>query len=103
MIRNNFPDVIYKTRREKFDAAMDEIVELHEKGQPVLVGTISIDVSESFSKKLKKRGIKHSVLNAKNHEKEAEIITMAGHNGGSERGGYDFNKHGRPRNRHCIG
>ncbi|MEA1948090.1 MAG: preprotein translocase subunit SecA [Thermodesulfobacteriota bacterium] len=81
MIRKNFPDVIYKTRREKFDAAMDEIVELHEKGQPVLVGTISIDVSESFSKKLKKRGIKHSVLNAKNHEKEAEIITMAGQRG----------------------
>ena len=78
MIRNDFSDVIYKTRREKFDAAMDEIVELHKKGQPVLVGTISIDVSESFSKKLKKRGIKHSVLNAKNHEKEAEIIAMAG-------------------------
>ncbi|MBW2574020.1 MAG: preprotein translocase subunit SecA [Deltaproteobacteria bacterium] len=81
MIRNNFPDVIYKTRREKFDAAMDEIVELHERGQPVLVGTISIDVSESFSKKLKQRGIKHSVLNAKNHEKEAEIISMAGQRG----------------------
>jgi preprotein translocase subunit SecA len=81
MIRKDFPDVIYKTRREKFDAAMDEIIELHEKGQPVLVGTISIDVSESFSKKLKKRGIKHSVLNAKNHEKEAEIIAMAGQKG----------------------
>ena len=81
MIRKNFPDVIYKTRREKFDAAMDEIVELHKKGQPVLVGTISIDVSESFSKKLKKRGIKHSVLNAKNHEREAEIIAMAGQRG----------------------
>ncbi|UCD91424.1 MAG: SEC-C domain-containing protein [Desulfobacterales bacterium] len=81
MIRNDNPDVIYKTRREKFDAAMDEIVELHKKGQPVLVGTISIDVSENFSKKLKKRGIKHSVLNAKNHEKEAEIIAMAGQKG----------------------
>jgi len=81
MIRNNFPDVIYKTRKEKFDAAMDEIVELNKKGQPVLVGTISIDVSESFSKKLKKRGIKHSVLNAKNHEREAEIIAMAGQKG----------------------
>ena len=78
MIRTDFPDVIYKTRREKFDAAMDEIVQLHKKGQPVLVGTISIDISESFSNKLKKRGIKHSVLNAKNHEKEAEIIAMAG-------------------------
>ena len=78
MIRHDFPDVIYKTRREKFEAALDEIEALHEKGQPVLVGTISIDVSESLSKKLKKRGIKHSVLNAKNHEGEAEIIAMAG-------------------------
>jgi preprotein translocase subunit SecA len=81
MIRQEFPDVIYKTRKEKFDAALDEIEELHERGQPVLVGTISIDVSEALSKKLKKRGIKHSVLNAKNHEKEAEIIAMAGQPG----------------------
>jgi preprotein translocase subunit SecA len=78
MIRIDNSDVIYKTRREKFDAAINEIVELNKKGQPVLVGTISIDVSESFSKKLKKRGIKHSVLNAKIHEKEAEIISLAG-------------------------
>jgi preprotein translocase subunit SecA len=78
MIRNDNSDVIYKTRREKYDAALEEIIELHKKGQPVLVGTISIDVSESFSQKLKKRGIQHSVLNAKNHEKEAEIIAMAG-------------------------
>ncbi len=81
MIRHDFPDVIYKTRREKFEAALDEIEELHQKGQPVLVGTISIDVSEDLSKKLKKRGIPHSVLNAKNHEKEAEIIAMAGQKG----------------------
>jgi len=81
MIRSDNPDVIYKTKTEKYEAAMDEIVELHRKGQPVLVGTISIDVSESFSKKLKKRGIKHSVLNAKNHGKEAEIIAMAGQKG----------------------
>ena len=78
MIRIDNPDVIYKTRREKFDAVIDEIVELHKKGQPALVGTISIDVSENFSKKLRKRGIKHSVLNAKNHEGEAEIIALAG-------------------------
>jgi preprotein translocase subunit SecA len=78
MVRTDFPDVIYKTRREKFEAALDEIEELHAAGQPVLVGTISIDVSEALSKKLKKRGIKHSVLNAKNHEGEAEIIAMAG-------------------------
>ncbi len=78
MIRKDFPDVIYKTRQDKFEAVLDEIEELHAKGQPVLVGTISIDVSESLSQKLKKRGIKHSVLNAKNHEKEAEIVAMAG-------------------------
>ena len=81
MIRTDNPDVIYKTRREKFDAVIDEIVELHKKGQPALVGTISIDVSENFSKKLKKRSIKHSVLNAKNHEGEAEIIALAGQRG----------------------
>ena len=81
MIRIDNPDVIYKTRKEKYDAAINEIVELHKKGQPVLVGTISIDVSESFSRKLKKRGIQHSVLNAKNHEKEAEIIALAGQKG----------------------
>jgi preprotein translocase subunit SecA len=81
MVRHDFPDVIYKTRREKFEAALDEIEELHQTGQPVLVGTISIDVSEALSKKLKKRGIQHSVLNAKNHEGEAEIISMAGQKG----------------------
>ena len=82
MIRDDFPDSIYKTRREKFNAVMDEIEQLNQKGQPVLVGTISIDVSEDLSKNLKKRGIKHTVLNAKNHEKEAEIIAMAGQKGG---------------------
>jgi preprotein translocase subunit SecA len=81
MIRIDFPDVIYKTRREKFDAAIQEIRELHKKGQPVLVGTVSIDISEQLSKTLKKRGIPHEVLNAKNHEKEAEIISMAGQKG----------------------
>ncbi len=81
MIRTDYPDVIYKTRREKFEAVMNEITELHAKGQPVLVGTISVDVSENLAKKLKKRGIPLSVLNAKNHEKEAEIITMAGQKG----------------------
>ena len=81
MIRTDYPDMIYKTKKEKYEAALDEIEKLHKKGQPVLVGTVSIDVSEGLSKKLKKRGIKHSVLNAKNHEKEAEIITMAGQKG----------------------
>ncbi len=81
MIREDYPDVIYKTKKEKYEAALDEIAELNKKGQPVLVGTVSIDVSEGLSTKLKKRGIKHTVLNAKNHEKEAEIIAMAGQKG----------------------
>ena len=81
MIRTDFPDVIYQTRREKFEAALDEIVRLHKRGQPVLVGTVNIDVSEDFSRKLKKRGVRHNVLNAKNHEGEAEIIANAGQKG----------------------
>lgn len=78
MIRDDFPDVIYRTRREKFEAVLDEIVELHKTGQPVLVGTVNIDVSEDVSRKLKKRGVTHNVLNAKNHAGEAEIIANAG-------------------------
>ena len=78
MIRNDYPDMIYKTERGKFEAAIKEIEELHRKGQPVLVGTISIEKSELLSSLLKKKGIKHSVLNAKYHEKEAEIIAQAG-------------------------
>jgi preprotein translocase subunit SecA len=81
MIREDYPDSIYKTKREKYEAVLNEISGLNKKGQPVLVGTVSIDVSESLSDKLKKRGIKHTVLNAKNHEKEAEIIAMAGQKG----------------------
>ncbi|MBC2714253.1 MAG: preprotein translocase subunit SecA [Desulfobacteraceae bacterium] len=81
MIRNDFPDVIYRTRREKFEAVLDEIVELHKAGQPVLVGTVNIDVSEDVSRKLKKRGVRHNVLNAKNHAGEAEIIANAGQKG----------------------
>jgi preprotein translocase subunit SecA len=81
MIRTDFPDVIYKTRREKFNAVIEEITELHRKGQPVLVGTVSIDVSEMVAEQLKKRGIPHTILNAKNHEREAEIIAMAGQRG----------------------
>lgn len=78
MIRNDFPDVIYKSEREKYNAAAEEIKELYEKGQPVLVGTISIEKSEQLSKMLKKTGVPHSVLNAKHHQKEAEIIAQAG-------------------------
>jgi preprotein translocase subunit SecA len=76
--RVNHPDVVYKTGREKFDAVSNEIVECHEKGQPVLVGTVSIEKSEQLSKLLKRRGITHQVLNAKYHEREAEIIAQAG-------------------------
>ena len=78
MARVNFPDVIYKTEREKFKAAVEEIKELYQKGQPVLVGTISIERSEMLSKMLKRAGVPHSVLNAKHHQKEAEIIANAG-------------------------
>jgi preprotein translocase subunit SecA len=81
MIRKDFPDVIYKTEREKFNAVSKEINDLHKKGQPVLVGTISIEKSEMLSKMLSQAGIKHQVLNAKNHEREAEIIAQAGQNG----------------------
>ncbi|MBF0209749.1 MAG: preprotein translocase subunit SecA [Desulfamplus sp.] len=81
MIRKDFPDVIYKTKKEKYEAAIKEIIELHKKGQPVLVGTISIDVSEDLSRQLEKRGVKHTVLNAKHHKAEAEIVAAAGQKG----------------------
>ncbi len=81
MIRDDFPDVIYKTENAKFNAVVREIEELHEKGQPILVGTISIEKSEILSHFLKKKGIPHSVLNAKYHEREAEIIAQAGRSG----------------------
>ena len=71
-------DVVYKTEAGKLRAVVNQIAECHEKGQPVLVGTVSIEKSEQLSDMLKKRGIKHSVLNAKNHEKEAEIVAQAG-------------------------
>ncbi len=71
-------DVVYKTENAKFNAVIDQIVQCHEKGQPVLVGTISIEKSELLSKMLGRRGVKHEVLNAKFHEKEAEIIAQAG-------------------------
>ena len=78
LIRTNYPDVIYKTEDEKFRAVVREIKELYESGHPVLVGTISIEKSERLSQLLKKQGIPHNVLNAKHHEREAEIIAQAG-------------------------
>jgi preprotein translocase subunit SecA len=81
MIRTDYPDVIYKTEAEKFQAAVEEIKDCHQRGQPVLVGTTSIEKSERLSRALKREGIKHEVLNAKHHEKEAEIVAQAGQSG----------------------
>ncbi|RME34969.1 MAG: preprotein translocase subunit SecA, partial [Deltaproteobacteria bacterium] len=81
MIRIDQSDVIYKTEKEKFAAVIEDIVARHDKGQPVLVGTISIENSERLSELLKKRGIPHNVLNAKHHEKEAFIVAQAGRKG----------------------
>ncbi len=78
LIRTNYPDRVYKTEKEKFDAVVGEIEELYKAGRPVLVGTISIDKSERLSEMLKRRGINHQVLNAKYHEMEAHIVAQAG-------------------------
>ena len=78
LIRYGYTDVIYRTEREKFKAVIQEIVEVHKIGRPILVGTVSIDKSETLSRLLKKENIGHNVLNAKNHEREAEIIAQAG-------------------------
>jgi len=81
MIRIDYPDCIYRTEREKFRAAAREIKELNLTGRPVLVGTVSIDKSEKLSEMLKREGVPHQVLNAKHHEKEAEIVSKAGQHG----------------------
>lgn len=81
MIRQDLPDVVYKTEAAKFKAVVDEICRRHAKGQPVLVGTVSIEKSEMLSEMLKRKGIPHRVLNAKYHEQEAEIIKEAGQKG----------------------
>ncbi len=78
LIRKDNDDVLYKTEESKFNAIVEKIVECHEKGQPVLVGTVNIEKSEKLSRFLKRQGIKHEVLNAKFHEKEAEIVAQAG-------------------------
>ncbi|MBI4269870.1 MAG: preprotein translocase subunit SecA [Candidatus Rokubacteria bacterium] len=78
LLRVNFPDVVYKTEREKFDAVVEDIIRRNQTGQPVLVGTVSIEKSEHLSTLLKKRGVRHEVLNAKYHEREAEIVAQAG-------------------------
>jgi preprotein translocase subunit SecA len=78
MIREDKDDLVYRSKKAKYDSVVQDIVERHEKGQPVLVGTVSVEVSEHISTLLKRRGIKHNVLNAKQHEREAEIIAEAG-------------------------
>ena len=81
MARKDQPDLVYRTEEAKYDAVVQDIAERHEKGQPVLVGTVSVEKSEHLSGKLKKRGIPHSVLNAKVHADEAKIVALAGHRG----------------------
>ena len=81
MVRKEFPDMVYRTEEEKFRNAAKEIKELQEKGQPVLVGTVSVEKSERLSALLKRIGVKHEVLNAKNHEREAPIVAQAGRKG----------------------
>jgi preprotein translocase subunit SecA len=78
LIRTNYADVVYRTEKEKFRAAVAEIEDLYKKGKPVLVGTLSIDKSERVAEMLKRKGIPHHILNAKNHEREAEVIAQAG-------------------------
>ena len=81
MLRKDQPDLVYRTEEAKYDAVVDDIVERHAKGQPVLVGTVSVEKSEYLSQALRKKGVPHSVLNAKVHAEEAKIVAMAGHKG----------------------
>ena len=81
MIREDKDDFVYSTKNAKYNAVAEDITERHQKGQPILVGTVSVEVSEHLSTMLKRRGIKHEVLNAKQHEREAEIIAFAGEKG----------------------
>ena len=81
MIRKDMEDAVYKTKKEKYKAVVESVQEAHDKGQPVLVGTIAIETSELLSNMLRKRGIPHKVLNAKFHELEAEIVADAGIHG----------------------
>ena len=78
MVREDHPDVIYKTEKSKFEAVIDEIVDMNQQGRPVLVGTVSVEKSERLARMLEKRGVKHNVLNAKQHEREAAIVAEAG-------------------------
>ena len=81
MARRDANDSVYKTKREKFNAVLKEITAIHNQGRPILVGTVSVETSEYVSKMLQKTGIIHSVLNAKYHQQEAEIVSRAGRRG----------------------
>src|SRR3954464_15953521 len=81
MVRADQPDLVYRTEEAKYEAVVDDIGERHAKGQPILVGTVSVEKSEHLSNKLRARGIPHSVLNAKVHADEAKIVALAGHKG----------------------
>ena len=81
MIRKDLNDMVYKTKVGKFKAVVEEIVKRHATGQPVLVGTVNVETSEMLSHLIRLRGVQHEVLNAKNHQKEAEIVAQAGHVG----------------------
>ena len=96
MVRKDYADVVYRTEKEKFTAIVEEIKDCHERGQPVLVGTISIEKSERLAGYLSRHGIKHNVLNAKYHEKEAEIIAQAGRKGAR----HHRDQYGGPRDGH---
>ena len=81
LIRKDQPDLVYRTEEAKYAAVVDDIAERHKVGQPVLVGTVSVEKSELLSGLLKKRGVPHSVLNAKQHADEAKVVALAGHKG----------------------
>ena len=99
VIRKDLDDAVYMTKKEKFHAVVEAIKEAHEKGQPVLVGTITIETSELLSSMLKRQGIKHNVLNAKFHELEAEIVNGCRYS----RSRYHRHQHGRPWYRYQAG
>ena len=96
MVRDDFADLVYRNEPAKFNALIDEIVEMTEEGRPVLVGTVTVEKSEMLATMLKRRGITHEVLNAKFHEKESGIVAQAGRTGR----GHDRHEHGRPRHGH---
>ena len=99
MIRQDLNDMVYRSEKAKYSAVIEEIIRRHETGQPILVGTISVEISELISAMLKRRGIEHEVLNAKNHAREATIVAQAGHLGAVT---IATNMAGRGAKPHCL-